>query len=57
VRMQLAVHTRLANAPGDQLRYLGAEVEDEDPVQDAVLGARSRALAGASRCGNSALPS
>jgi hypothetical protein len=42
VRVQLAVHPRLANAPRDELRDLGPEVEDEDLV---------------SRRGNSALPS
>ncbi|MCY1440703.1 hypothetical protein D9M71_569880 [compost metagenome] len=31
-RMDLAVHTDLAHAAGDQLGVLGAEVQDQDPV-------------------------
>jgi hypothetical protein len=30
--MDLAVHARLAHAARDQLRVLGPEVEDQDPV-------------------------
>jgi hypothetical protein len=42
VRVELAVDAGFADAARDELRDLGSEVEDEDPV---------------SRRGNSALPS
>jgi hypothetical protein len=65
VRVQLAVDTGLANAPRDELRDLGAEIQDEDPVEPGLRKTerrRSAALAGArlgriSRCGNWGPPS
>ena len=36
----LRVHVRLAHAPGDQLRVLGAEVDDEDGVEGLGVGAQ-----------------
>ena len=57
VRMDLAEHVRLAHAARDQLRDLGAEIEDQDLV---VHGGRRRwsgglaAAAGAAGRGGSA---
>src|SRR5262249_41105234 len=31
--VDLAIHTQLAHAPGEQLRIVGAEVEDQDPMR------------------------
>ena len=49
VRMDLAVHVRLAHAPRDQLRDLRAEVEDQDLVVHVRSGAESRRRARGAR--------
>ena len=60
VRMDLAIDTRLADAAGDELGVLGAEVEDQDPVAVGPSGARAAVRADAvnrlSRRDNSAPP-
>ncbi len=40
MRMELAVHARFPHPPRDQLSDLGAEIEDEYPVQGGILRAR-----------------
>ncbi len=52
VRVQLAVHVRLAHAPRDQLGVLRAEIED----QDLVVHCAARSRVGVIRSGNWGLP-
>ena len=52
VRQQLGVDVELADAAGDQLRELAAEVEDDDGVG---LGRSSRAVGRGARSGAGAL--
>ena len=57
-RLDLAVDVLLADAARDQLRELGAEVEDQDAVPlGGEVGGGGHAPAGIlSRCGSSGLP-
>ena len=36
-RVDLGIHPRFADPPGDQLRELGAEIDDEDPAAHRVM--------------------